>query len=400
MRKLIIISLSLFLMAGAQAQCIRNNQVQSARFQDNWQKVYSKYNGIYYGMYSLMYYGGHSIDKNVKSKEILNYSFKKGVKSVSPKSREITSFSEGLITNNKYYHKGKLKRQFGFEYNKDGYFTLYYLGDPNHPKKESQLTYNDSNRVVQYLLFNKKHQIKKKETMKYNDRQQLTQKSIYYKGKMEPKYIWNYKYDEEGRRIETTYYKNGKLKSRWKFTCDDEGKKVDPKNVKQTTTCSLVEHNNDGSYVKIYRYTDSKGRQKKYRWTYNKDSLLVMYERVNHKGKIIGKYVNEYDSLKNRISYTYYKKGGEKIYRIRRYVYNDQKEVVQSSIYDGNGKMKSKKTYAYDSDGRNTQYVEYNSKNQIKWKADYVYNDKGEMISQLYYKKDMPYNQQEVVFHY
>ena len=161
-----------------------------------------------------------------------------------------------------------------------------------------------------------------------------------------------------------------------------------------------MEHNNDGSYVYIYRNTDSKGKIRTSRWTYSKDSVLIAYETRNHKGKITRKYTYEYDDQGNKTVYTYYKKGGEKIRNISKYKYDSDKHVVEIASFNSKGKMHSRKTIKYDSKGRNIENSTYNSKNIIAWKYVYTYNDKGELISQITYKKDVPTSERNYIFQY
>ncbi|RUA31272.1 MAG: hypothetical protein DSY76_01505 [Bacteroidetes bacterium] len=373
---------------------------QSSKYQDNWQYYFAKYQANYEGMMNLVFYSGKDIDKNLKSKEDVIYHFKKGVKQETPSSKSIFKYDNGLLMSHAYYKKGKLKKQLSFEYNEDGYYTRFLRGLVNSPKHEEQLLYNDSNRVIQYSSFNKKHKLKRKYVIKYNDNQQIIRQDIYDGAHINPKTTWVYKYNEEGKRIQTEHYKKGKLKSKWVYSCDDEGTKVKENKVDTKTSCSIVEHNNDGSYVKIYRTTDSKGKIIKNRWTYNKDSLLIAYELINPKGVIVRKYTNEYDEKGNIVVYTYYKKGGEKISHRSKFKYNDDKKILEKLIYNGKGKLKSKKQFEYDKQGNTTSYAYYNSKGEQQWKYEYTYNEKGELVSDLTYKKGKLYAQHNVVFAY
>ncbi|RLD65398.1 MAG: hypothetical protein DRI84_06900 [Bacteroidetes bacterium] len=390
----------MFLFISLQAQFIYTIDYSSSKFQDNWQHYYAKYHSYYQGIRALAVYSEKEINKNLKSKEDIVYHFKNGVKQEQAYSKSNSKYVDGLLTNHKYFKKGKLKREFSFEYNEYGYYTRYYRGSVNNTKYEEQLVFNDSNRVIQYSSFNKKHKLHRKYVIKYNDNQQIIRKDIYDGIHLEPKFIWLYQYNEEGKRIQTEHYKKGKLKTKWVYSCDEEGSKVKDKKVDVKTSCSLVEHNNDGSYVKIYRTTDSKGKILKSRWTYNKDSVLTAYERINNKGVITSKYTNEYDKKGNRIVYSYYKRGGEKVRHRNEFKYNDTKKVVEKIVYNGKEKLKSKNQYKYDTQGNMIEYSIFNSKGIIEWKDEYTYNDKGELISELTYKKGKAYSQHNVVFTY
>ena len=160
----------------------------------------------------------------------------------------------------------------------------------------------------------------------------------------------------------------------------------------------MVEHNNDGSYVKIYRTTNSKGKIVKSRWTYSKDSVLISYERINHKGIITTKYTQEYDKEGNRIAYTYYKKGGEKVWHRTEFKFNNDKKIIETVSYNRKGKMRSKKQYKYDANGNTTEYTTFNSKGELEWKYETTYDDKGEVIAELASKKGKPVTQHMVEF--
>ena len=400
MKRILLFILGVFVIASTQAQVSFASVQQSSFYQDNWQYYYSIYHANYGGVNSLSFYSNKEIDKNLKSKEDVYYHFKKGVKQEQAYSKSIFKYEDGLLTNYKFLKKGKLKNQFSFEYNEDGYYTRYYSGPTNSPKYEEQLVYNDSNRVVQYSTFNKKRKLHRKDVIKYNDNQQIIRKDMYDGTHLEPKFTWLYKYNEEGKRIQTEYYKKGKLKSKWVYSCDEEGKKVENKKVNTSISCSLVEHNNDGSYVKIYRTTNSKGKIEKSRWTYSKDSVLISYERINHKGIITRKYINEYDKQGNRITYTYYKRGGTKAWHRTEYKYNDDKKIIETISYNGKGKMRFKKQYKYDANGNTIAFTTFNSKGELEWKYETTYDDKGEVIAELASKKGKPISQHKVEFTY
>jgi len=373
---------------------------QSSNYQDNWQYYYARYHTYYPGVNGLAIYSDKNIDKNLKSREDIVYHFKKGVQQEKAFSKSIFKYADGLLISHNYFKKGKLKNQLSFEYNEDGYYTRFYRGSVNNPKYEEQLIYNDSNLVVQYSTFNKKHKLHRKDVIKYNANKQIIRKDIYDGVHLKPKFTWIYKYNEEGKRVQTENYKNGKLKYKWVYSCDDEGTKVKNKKVDVKTVCSIVEHNNDGSYVKIYRTTDSKGKIIKSRWIYNKDSVIIAYERINHKGVITTKYTNEYDEKGNRVAYTYYKRGGEKVWHRTEFKFNDAKKVTETSIYNGKGKLKIKRQFEYDEQGNTTSYAYFNSKGIQQKKYEYTYNKKGELITELAYKKDKAYLQHDIVFRY
>ncbi len=400
MKTVLIFVLGVFTIASTQAQVSFASAQQSSNYQDHWQEFFSMYHANYQGMVSLAFYSSKDIDKDLKSKEDVYYHFKKGVKQEQASSRSIFKYEDGLLTNYTFFKKGKLKNQFSFEYNEDGYYTKYYVGPLNKPTYEEQLIYNDSNRVVQYSTFNKKRKLHRKDIIKYNDNQQIIQKDMYDGIHSEPKFTWLYKYNEEGKRIQTAYYKKGKLKSKWVYSCDEEGKKVDNKKVNTSISCSLVEHNNDGSYVKIYRTTNPKGKIVKSRWTYSKDSLLISYERINHKGIITTKYTQEYDKEGNRIAYTYYKKGGKKAWHRTEFKYNDDKNIIETISYNGKGEMRSKKQYKYDANGNTIEFTTFDSKGKMEWKYETTYDNKGEVIAELAYKKGKPVTQHNVEFIY
>jgi len=400
MKKTLTLALFIFALSFAQAQIIDSKIVSGDRFQDNWQHYYSQYHAFYRGMFMLAYTVDYRTDSNLVSEEVQYYKYKKGVKPENPRTKAAYTFSNGRLINYRFIKKEKVRSNISYEYNEDGYYTRYYVGTPTKPKFEEVLVYNDSNRVTAFFRYNKKRKLKRKETMKYNENQKVIQKDIYDGKHAEPKFTWKYHYNEEGQKSQTEYFKKGKLKSKWVFTCDDEGEKVENKNIRITTTCSLVEHNNDGSYVKIYRNTGSKGKVVTSRWTYSKDSLLIAYEKRNHKDKVISKHINEYDAAGNRITYTYFKKGGEKISHSFKFQYNTNKKIVAKTRFNSKGIMKSKTTLKYNNDGRIIERSVYNSKNEVSWKYAFTYNEKGILIAEKTYKKNTPINERNFLFQY
>ena len=400
MKTILLFIFGVFVFTNSQAQNSYYSAQQSATYQDNWQYYFNIYHSYYRGVSKLAIYSDKNTEKDLKAKVKLLYYFKKGVKKEQAFSKSTYAYTDGLLTNYKYFKKEKLKNQFSFEYNEDGYFTRYYTGSVNSPQYDEHLVFNDSNLVVLYSRYNKKRKLKRKKTIEYDDNQNMVRKDIYDGKHLDPKYSWQYKYDEKGKTVQTEYYKKGTLKTKWIYTCDDEGTKVDNKKVSVSTSCTLVEHNNDGSYVKIYRYTNSKGKIRKNRWTYSKDSVLTMSERFNNKGVITSKYTYEYDKEGNRNVYTYYKKGGEKVKHQTKYKYNGDRKITEMAVYNGKGNLRSKKQYEYDADGNTIAYTNFNSKGEISWKYEYTYDKNGELISELTYKKDKPYAQYNIVFKY
>jgi YD repeat-containing protein len=398
MKTILLFIFGVFVFTNSQAQISYSSAQQSATYQDNWQYYFNIYHSYYRGVSKLAIYSDKNTEKDLKSKVKLLYHFKKGIKKEQAYSKSTYAYTDGLLTSYKYFKKDKLKNQFSLEYNEDGYFTRYYTGSVNSPRYDEHLVFNDSNLVVLYSRYNKKRKLKRKKIIEYDDNQNMVRKDIYDGKHLDPKYSWQYKYDEKGNTVQTEYYKKGILKTKWVYTCDDEGTKVDNKKVSVSTSCSLVEHNNDGSYVKIYRYTNSKGKIRKNRWTYSKDSVLTMSERFNNKGVITSKYTYEYDKEGNRNVYTYYKKGGEKVKHQTKYKYNGDKKITEMAVYNGKGNLRSKKQYKYDADGNTIAYTNINSKGEISWKYEYTYDKNGGLISELTYKKDKPFAQYNIEF--
>jgi len=345
-------------------------------------------------------YSNPKLDKKLKSKEIQYFQYKKGVKKLKPKSRSVYTYSNGLLVDYKFIKKGKVNLHFAFEYNTKDYYTKFYKGDLDEPKYMETLEYNDSNRVVKYTKYGNNNKLKQSTLNTYNADQQLVRKEVYDKLSTEPRYVWVYKYNEKGGRVETEYFVKGKLKSKWVFTCDDEGDKLKRKEEKLNTTCSIVEHNNDGSYIRIYRNTDEKGREQTSRWTYNKDSMIIAYERRNHKDVITSKYTQEYDSNGKRSLYTSYKRGVDKIRYSTKFKYNANDEVIERTDFNSKGEMKSRLTFVFDESGNIMEYTRYDSKNKERLKYIYSYNKKGELIAKLTTKKQVPKYESKYILNY
>jgi len=180
-------------------------------------------------------------------------------------------------------------------------------------------------------------------TYRYNDIGKL---SAYSSVDKNGKDYYRYEYDfyENGSRKETRYFnQKNKLKERWTFECDQKGE-LESKSVKQGNFCTKREFHNDGTFIEVFDYTNEKGKHTKAVTHYTSDSLLILYEVYNNKGKLENKWEHIYDKLGNETQISYY--DSKKLKRKFVYAYNDKNLCVKMDFYRSNGKLYN--SFAYD----------------------------------------------------
>ncbi len=393
MKAIFLILLSSFIIGSAYSQ------YSSSSYRSNWNYYNAKYHFFSEGIVNLALLGQQDVDPALKIKTLKSYKYKKGVKYEYTKHTTTTQFDNGELTNYKRWAKGKLAEEYIYEYNSDGYYTQFIHVKNNKTLENEVLTYNDSNKVSLFI-YTKKEKPKEKRVYAYNDNFINTRRDIYYKDHLNPDRSWTSEYSKDGKIIKREYYKKGILKSQWLYTCDEEGEKVDLKKTETKLVCSITQNNNDGSYVRIFRTTDGKGKVSKNRWTYNKDSLLIMYEKTNNKDVIKNKSIYTYDSNKNKTKFEYYKKGGDKIRFTYEYKYDDYKNIIDEKKFYRKGKLKHHTTKQFDSNNQITQHIVYKANGKINRKYTYAYDAKGNITQMILYYGESPYSEQEYEYTY
>jgi len=343
-----------------------------------------------------------NIENKISSKEVAFYKYSKKGQNVKRISRRINSFDKkGSLVDNKYIKKGKEKSHLLYEYNDDGYFTLYEEYKRTKLRTKELLKYNKYNDVLEYRNFNKGEAIMKWEA-EYNDTI-LTKQYAYRLNKKDTSSIyklWEYEYYPDNKKKATKYFKNGELKHTWSYTCDDEGEEIRSKD--KTKICEVKQYNNDGTYVIINRSTGKKGQITKTRLTYDSKDRLIMREYIR-KNKIYSKQSYKYDDKGRQIAWYYYKNGKKSdIVRWgREYVFNED-STLQETRYISKGGAYAKRVNTFNDNGKRISSIYFDLKhNKQVYRNEYKYNEAGLIIEELKFnKKNFLVNKEVTIYQY
>ena len=393
MKKLLILIFVAALYFNAISQ-----KTTTSNYQDNWQYYYGMYSSYSYGVSGLINYGHGNKTNDIKSETRTSYKYKKGKKSDTPFTETKYNYTNGKLSNYSYSKNGKEKYEYQYTYNNDGYYTNYKQYKKGEFFREENIIYNDSNKIVKYKSSKKGEPISNY-VCEYQDGTRILKKDNYKKEDTEPNYSWIYTYYEDGKIKSTEHYTKGKLKSLYLYTCNDEGKKVKD-TIKTSKVCSIKEYNDDGSYVVVHRTTNSKGKIRKTRYTYNKEKKLIAYESITPKGVIKYKYTNTYNENGKRIEYLYYRNGGEKVKYRETFKYNSDNKVVEKVYYKGHDKMYSKNVTLWSKNDKVAETKSYNRKNELVKKIQYKYDERNNMIQRIVYKKESISKEYNYVYDY
>jgi hypothetical protein len=302
------------------------------------------------------------------------------------KYRRINAYdANGRVVRKQNFTRGKEKRCYELSYNNDGWFTNYKATIRGHKTFEEKIVYDQNNFVLDYRKF-KNGEFKSKWKAQYKDTVIISQ--VYYKkDSAEVRSNWEYDYYPDNEKKETRYFDKGKLKHRWSYSCDDEGKEI--KNKGESKICELKQYNADSTYVVIKRTTGKKGKISKQRYTYDKHNRLILTEYENVKGKITGKHETVYDKYGHVIaSYEYGR--GKKSDMIRwgqKYEKNEQGHLLASE-WIRKGKVKHKTVYIRNDEGLILSSISTVPGKKQKWSSTYKYNEKGLLVEKKNYNKD------------
>jgi len=326
-----------------------------------------------------------------------SYKIKKGVKKDKPDYVSTAKFDDNYnLLENSYG-----KTQILFQYNKNNCFTDFKLIKRNKKlKKHEIIEYNDSCRVLKYEYYKRNDsKLKSKWITEYDNTQKNELvKIVFDKDGSTEKKKFEYDYYEDGKHKQTKFYKKGKLKHVWNYTCDDEGKEQ-KKDVKTTQICHIKEYLEDSSYIVVNRTTDNKGRIRKNVSKYNKNKKLLEYRSYNNKGKIIWGNDYRYNCKGKKIQSISYKRGGL-IWNKEEWFYNNDL-VVKYKYYKRKGKLKYSVEYKFNNNKKLIERLSFNKKQQQTQKYKYEYNDRGDIIKTTCYNgKDEPTSVYETNFTY
>jgi len=181
----------------------------------------------------------------------------------------------------------------------------------------------------------------KKETLKYNQQNNIVEKYIYNDVLGETTSIITYQYDENENLIEEKQSdENGKLWSR-----------------------------------SIFKY--------------DKNNNQIEYERYNYFSdeELSYKYVYKYDEKGNKTEENIYNSDGE-LESKSIYKYDNRGNKIEENNYSSNGKLEEKFIYKYDNKGNKTEENKYNSIGELEYKSIYKYDSKGNKIEAKSYNSD------------
>ena len=396
MKKIIILLLALlsFQLTFSQIEYSFNNNVYY------WPDVVRQYGLSSPGIYSLAFLMRDSIPDDLKFMDKKTYRAGKQGKRTVPQSESRSFYENGKIKSLERFKKGKPHYSYLFQYDKNGMMTHFEHKIKGKVVEMENLQFNDQGKLTHFEQYGRNHKLKKKVIRTYDEQGHLLNEKKYYKNTSIPAYEWHYTYYENGQLKRNELYKKGKLSSVWDYSCDKEGQEVSKSKVHEKNVCIITEHNNDGTYVKIIRTTDDKGRVVKTRTTYNSDSLLIAWETINKNGKVKYKYTREYDSDGRLIKNTSYKNAND----IRSYLvfqYDKEGHIISQSEYKGNDKMTRKYTKTYNANGQLVDYAWFNGKNEIVKRITYTYNSRGALIaSKEFGKKNKPVKERIIELEY
>jgi len=349
--------------------------------------VSSKYNIWTEGIWAQERLPKSQLDKNIKSIINLNYTVRKKGNRLIEKRRKVSTYDKsGRMIEENNFRKGKEKQHHILEFNKNGFFTDYKRFARGNKKTHEILSYNKDNNVLVYENY-KRGKFKNKQTAHYNDSLIVSQCS-YSKDTLEVLYRWEYDYYKTNEQKETRRYKKEKLKHKWSYTCDEEGKEIKSKH--ESKICELKQYNNDGTYVVVKRTTGKKGKINKIRSTYDKKDRLILREEINAKNKITYKYASVYGDNDKVIAWYYYygRKRSDEINFGYEYKYDGDNRVEEKRI--SNNKVRKITSVVFNTDNvkisSESKYLKRNG--QLRFSSKQTYNDQGQIVSSLSKKSD------------
>ena len=387
----LVSSLLLIIIIGSQS--ISNAQIiyEKDKF-DNYylpsSTVNSNYNVYTKGTSELNYKSSldYNVENNIKAKDYTKYKIKrKGTRQIE-KSRLIERYNnEGRILDRFIMVRGKEKKHFLFDYNSNGMFTNYKKYARGKFKTHELLVYDNNNNVLVYNRYNG-DKFKARSLASYKDSLIVFQ-TEYDKDTTEIRRKWEYDYYQTLDKKETRYFLKGKLKHKWSYTCDDEGKEVKPKD--ETTVCELKQYNADSTYVLIKRFTGKKGKITKHRVTYNKNDKVILREYINVKDKITDKRGYAYNSAGKESGSYYYKRGkkSDQIRWAREVKFNENNKVTETKYFGKNKKYRSIISYTYNDKDLIATTISKKSDGTLKFRNQFFYNDKDLQAKVLKYNK-------------
>lgn len=183
-------------------------------------------------------------------------------------------------------------------------------------------------------------------TFEYDDRK-ITKQTFLSGRKLRKSAVLEKKYDSEGKMIQSLFYKNGKLKNQWDYTCKPEGSDLlASKSNDLSNFCQYKEENADGSYKKFTR-TIEKGKPYLFVAEYTKDSVFQRQDKFLNDTILINSV-----EVKGNTTWTSYFKPKNIFDFGYAITVNDDGQTILQEYYSGKSrKCTSKNHYTYDNQG-------------------------------------------------
>ncbi len=300
--------------------------------------------------------------------------------------------TSGFETQQRFFYKGKERSYMERTYNANHQIVEYNRRYKSIPTSQYTYVYNDLG-LLTHVKIAAKGQNYYTAVAEYQD-SVITCQYAYGKDSTKLNYKYNYYYYPNGDKKKTEYFRKGKLKRVWSYTCDEEGKSIKPKKskVKDTKICEIKQYNADSTYVMIRSLMNNKGQAEQHRKTYNKHDQLIKVEHLNIKGEIIVKYTYAYNKAGKRIKQTQYytKKNADRIFWQREITCDNDsiRTSEREAFYKKNGSKIFASLRTFNKDGRLIKDIRYNKKDEIIITKQYTRNTNGDITKLESYDKN------------
>ncbi len=293
-------------------------------------------------------------EKKIKSLEIT---------SKSPKNKTYTTTYHFNSSGNVVYSKSKYATT-NFMYIQDSIPTEIVVKNKKWTRRT--IFEHDSTYAVTAETVYTKGKVSSKRTFELEDGKIV--KQTFKEGRNLKKVtVLEKKYNEEGKLIESTFFKNGKVKNKWDYSCKPEGSDLLASTSNDIGSyCQYAEESADGSYKK-YTVTIEKGKPYLSVSAYDKDSVFISNHRYIQDSILVSSTIVQ----GNATMISYFKKG--KFDHGYRTELNDAKQKIRQEIYQGKRKKcTSSNGYIHGENGLIIAH-EYFRKGKLQRNSTYEY---------------------------
>jgi hypothetical protein len=258
--------------------------------------------------------------------------------------------------------EGKKITSKAVEYNEKDYPILFKENKNGKVSYESQVTFDNQNRMIEKSATGKNGKFISRTVMTYGDGDCPITTDNYFKKKDNYSSRWvNTYYSACDKKSTVLYNKKGKIKKTWTYDCKQEGELLTPK--KDVTQICKWDEENDKYFIKVTQDFDEKGKiRKKVQKYYKADTSIAETAFYNGSGIITYRFTVSYDTINNtRTSMAEnFKKGISS--SISTYTYKDKILIFREIT--SKGKLKNKEINTYLGPNKVKQEI-YNKKGLI-----------------------------------